>query len=163
MKCLLVVDIQERFIKGSHAYEENRFIKTVNHAIDTFRKTGDLIVYVHHIKGDVTPGTPGWEYDTRILKRDSDPCVWKTKGNAFDGTNLRKILDEKNVTEVTVCGLVTQNCIRSTCMGCIEEGYKTYLVKNGTTNWLKFPQKTIDDVEAELRKLGVVILSYQPT
>jgi len=156
MKALLVVDIQERFIKGSGAYEEDRFIKTVNHAIDTFRKAGDLVVYVHHIKGDVAPGTPGWEYDTRIHKDDCAPIVWKTKGNAFDGTDLREILHAKNVTAIAVCGLVTQNCIRSTCIGAIDEGYKTYLLKNGTTNWLKYPQKTIDDVEAELDKLGVV-------
>ncbi len=159
MKALLVVDIQQRFIKDSNAYEEERFIKTVNHAIDVFRSAGDLIVYVHHIKSDVAPGTPGWEYDARVHKEDSDPIVWKTKGNAFEGTNLRTILNEKNVTEITVCGLVTQNCIRSTCIGCIEEGYKTYLIKNGTTNWTDDPQKTIDDVEAELKSLGVVIIN----
>jgi nicotinamidase-related amidase len=156
MKALLVVDIQTRFIKGSNAYEEERFIKTVNHAIDTFRVAGDLIVYVHHIKGDIAPGTPGWEFDERIHMEDDVPIVWKTKGNAFDGTNLREILDEHDIEDVTVCGLVTQNCIRSTCIGSIEKGYKTYLIKNGTTNWQKHPQKIIDDVEVELKELGVV-------
>jgi nicotinamidase-related amidase len=159
MKALLVVDIQERFIKGSRAYEEERFIKTVNHAIDVFRSAGDLIVYVHHIKSDVAPGAPGWEFDERIHMKEGAPFVWKTKGNAFDGTNLREILDENNVTEITVCGLVTQNCIRSTCIACVEEGYKTLLVKNGTTNWTDDPQKTIDDVEAELKTLGIEIIN----
>jgi nicotinamidase-related amidase len=158
MKALLVVDIQTRFIKGSNAYEEDRFIQTVNHAIEMFRKNGDLIVYVHHIKGDVAPNTSGWEFDPRILKKESDPTVWKTKGNAFEGTDLREILDKHDIDELTVCGLVTQNCIRSTCIGCIEEGYRTHLVKNGTTNWLKHPQKTIDDVEAELTELGVTLV-----
>ncbi len=156
MKALLVVDIQERFIKGSNAYEEERFIKTVNHAIDTFRKADDLIVYIHHIKGDIAPGTPGWEYDERVHMEEGASYVWKTKGNAFDGTNLREILDEHDIDEITVCGLVTQNCIRSTCIGAMDEGYKTKLVKHGTTNWTSEPQKTIDEVEAELKELGVV-------
>ena len=160
MKALLVVDIQTRFIKGSGAYEEERFIKTVNHAIDTYRKAGNLIVYVHHIKGDVAPGTPGWEFDERVHMNACDPKVWKTKGNAFDGTDLREILDEKNVTDITICGLVTQNCIRSTCIGAVNEGFKTKLIKYGTTNWTENPQKTIDDVEAELKELGVAI-GYQ--
>ncbi|MCK4530078.1 MAG: isochorismatase family protein [Candidatus Marinimicrobia bacterium] len=160
MKALLVIDIQERFIKGSRAYEEKRFIKTVNYAIDVFRSTGDLIVYVHHIKSDVAPGTPGWEFDDRVHMKDGAPFVWKTEGNAFEGTNLKEILNEKNVTEITVCGLVTQNCIRSTCIGCIEEGYKTYLIKNGTTNWTDDPQKTIDNVEAELKEIGVVLTKF---
>ncbi|MEA3392238.1 MAG: isochorismatase family protein [Candidatus Marinimicrobia bacterium] len=159
MKALLVVDIQTRFIKGSQAYEEKRFIKTVNYSIDTFREAGDLIVYVHHIKSDVAPGTPGWEFDDRIHMENGAPFVWKTKGNAFDGTDLREILDEKNVTEITVCGLVTQNCIRSTCIGCIEEGYKTRLIKNGTTTWTDDPRKTINDVEAELTSLGIAIIN----
>ncbi|RKY55736.1 MAG: hypothetical protein DRP93_02805 [Candidatus Neomarinimicrobiota bacterium] len=160
MKALLVVDIQERFIKGSGAYEEERFIKTVNYAIDTFRKAGDLIVYVHHIKGDIAPGTPGWEYDERIHMEKSAPIVWKTTGNAFDGTNLCEILDKYDVDEVTVCGLVTQNCIRSTCIGAIDKGYKTQLIKYGTTNWTGDPQKTIDDVEAELKEIGVVLTKF---
>jgi len=157
MKALLVVDIQTRFIKGSGAYEEERFIKTVNRTINTFRKNKDLIVYVHHIKGDVAPGTPGWEFDERVLMDNGVPLVWKTKGNAFDGTNLKSILDKHDIDDVTVCGLVTQNCIRSTCIGCVEEKYKTHLIKYGTTNWTKHPQKTIDEVEAELKELGVNI------
>lgn len=158
MKALLVVDIQTRYIKGSNAYQEDRFIQTVNRAIETFRTNGDLIVYVHHIKGDVAPNTPGWEFDTRILKNESDPNVWKTKGNAFDGTDLREILDKHDIDEISVCGLVTPNCIRSTCIGSIEEGYTTYLIKHGTTNWHKNPKKTIDDVEAELVGRGVKLI-----
>ena len=158
MKALLVVDIQGKFIKGKYAYEEERFIKTVNHTIDTFRKTGKLIVFVHHLDKNIAPLTPGWEFDERIHIKSDDPKVWKRKGNAFDGTDLRKILNDHNIDDVTVCGLVTQNCIRSTCIGCIEEGYKTHLIKYGTTNWTKNPQKTIDDVEAELIELGVTLI-----
>ncbi len=157
MKALLVVDIQTQFIKGSHAYEEERFIKTVNHTIDTFRKAGNLIVFVHHLDKNTAPETPGWEYDERIHMNDTDPKVWKRKGNAFEGTDLREILDKHDINELTVCGLVTQNCIRSTAIGCIEEGYTTRLVKYGTTNWTDDPQKTIDDVEKELRKIGIEI------
>ena len=158
MKALLVVDIQGKFIKGKKAYEEERFIETVNHTIDMFRKAGNLIVYVHHIDKNIAPDTPGWEFDKRIHFQENAPKVWKRKGNAFEGTNLREILDKHNINDVTVCGLVTQNCIRSTCIGCAEEGYTTYLIKNGTTNWTDDPQKTIADVEAELIERGVILL-----
>lgn len=161
MKALLVIDIQERFMTESPAYEEKRFISIVNKAIKVFRKNKDLIVYVHHLEGDVKPGAAGWGFDPRILKKDSDPCVWKTKGSAFDGTDLRAILDRHNINEITICGLVTQNCIRSSAIGSIEEGYKTYLIKNGTTNWAENPQETIDRVETELEKLGVKILEVK--
>ncbi|MCF7832123.1 MAG: isochorismatase family protein [Candidatus Marinimicrobia bacterium] len=158
MKALLVVDIQGKFIKGKHAYKEERFIKTVNHTIEAFRKAGNLIVFVHHLDKNIAPETPGWEYDERIHINEKDPKVWKRKGNAFEGTDLREILDKHDIDELTVCGLVTPNCIRSTCIGSIEEGYKTHLVKHGTTNWHKHPQKTIDDVEAELTELGVTLV-----
>lgn len=159
MKALLVIDIQERFMKKNHAFEEERFISIVNKAIKIFRERNDLIVYVHHLENNVKPGTDGWGFDPRILKNDSDPCVWKTKGNAFEGTDLRKILDAHKIDELTICGLVTQNCIRSSAIACVQEGYTTQLIKKGTTNWTDRPQKTIDDVEKELLALGVKILA----
>mgnify|MGYP000625064381 CR=1 FL=1 len=157
MKALLVIDIQTRFIKDANAFEEERFIKVVNSSIEVFQKKGDLVIYVHHLKGDVLPGTPGWEFDERIIMDNKAPFIWKSKGNAFDGTELKSILDKHKIKEITLCGLVTQNCIRSTGIGCVEEGYKTILLKNGTTNWTDNPQKTIDEVERELESLGVII------
>ncbi|MFA6617633.1 MAG: isochorismatase family cysteine hydrolase [Candidatus Neomarinimicrobiota bacterium] len=161
MKALLVIDIQERFMKESPAYEEERFISVVNKAIKFFRKNEDLIVYVHHLEGGVKPNTAGWGFDPRILKNESDPCVWKTKGSAFDGTDLRKILDKHKIDEITICGLVTQNCIRSSAIGSIEEGFKTNLIKKGTTNWAENPQETIDRVEAELEGLGLKLVELK--
>ena len=157
MKALLVVDIQKAYLHGKNAYEEERFIKTVNQTIDRFRQNGDLVVRVHHTSPSVQPGTPGWEFDERIKVLDSDPYVAKTKGNAFNGTDLRGILDRDNIDDVTICGLVTQNCIRSTCIGSIDEGYTTRLVRKGTTTWTKDPETTIKEVKAELIALGVIL------
>ena len=157
MKALLVVDIQKAYLHGKNAYEEERFIKTVNRTIDRFRKNGDLVVRVHHTSPAAQPGTPGWEFDERIKILESDPHIEKKRGNAFDGTDLRGILDRHNIEDVTVCGLVTQNCIRSTCIGSIDEGYTTRLIKKGTTNWTDDPENTIKEVEAEMIALGVIL------
>ena len=158
MKALLVVDIHGRFTKGKKVYEEKRFIETVNRAIETFRQAGDLIVQVHHLNEDTAPGTPGWEFDPRIQLTEDDPIVYKRKGSAFNGTSLHEILDKHTIDEVIVCGLATQYCIRSTCIGSVKEGYQTRLLKNGTTNWAANPQHTLDRVEAELADLGVVLV-----
>ena len=157
MKALLVVDIQSGLLRKNKVHQEALFINTVNAAVETYRKNGDLIVYIQHNNKNLIYGKPDWEIDDRILKNDDDIVIQKFHGNAFIDTDLRKILDANEIDEVTVCGMVTHACVRATSLGCIEEGYTTRLLKHGHTNWQTDPEQTIRDVEGELWGVGVII------
>lgn len=157
MKALLVVDIQAGLLANNKVYEEDLFLETVNNKIKEFQESGDLIVYIQHNNKNLIYGKPDWQIDKRILKRDEDIVIQKFHGNAFIDTDLRKVFNANNIDEVTVCGLVTHACVRATCHGCIDEGYKTILLKNGHSNWQPNPEQTIRDVEGELWGMGVII------
>jgi len=159
MKALLVVDIQAGLLKKNDVFEEELFLQTVNEKIKTFQKNKELIVYIQHNNKNLIYGKSDWEIDKRILKKDDDIVIQKFHGNAFMDTDLRKILDANNIDEITVCGLVTHACVRATCLGCVKEGYKTKLLKDGHSNWQSDPEQTIKDVEAELWGVGVTVES----
>jgi len=51
-------------------------------------------------------------------------CQYKSDFDAFDGTNLDKMLQARGIEEVEVCGLFTEWCIDATVKSAINHGYK---------------------------------------
>jgi nicotinamidase-related amidase len=47
-------------------------------------------------------------------------------------------------------GLASHGCVKATCYGGIEEGFKTSLLKNGHTNWNKDAEIKISQTEKEV-------------
>ena len=47
MKALLIIDIQNGLTKRK-LYNFPLFVQTINHSINTFRETKDLIIFVQH-------------------------------------------------------------------------------------------------------------------
>ena len=137
MKALLVVDIQNALTEKKGVYQISTVIDNVNDAIKKYREKGYLIVFVQHNNIQLKNGTAKWAIDSRLYKTNDDLVVQKSRGNAFNKTDLETILRKNNVEEILVCGMVTHGCVRATCKGGLACGFKTALLKNGHTNWNK--------------------------
>ncbi|GAF99431.1 unnamed protein product, partial [marine sediment metagenome] len=116
MKALLLVDIQEGLTKRKNLYNASCFIETVNYAISRYRKLGNLVIFIQHNNKQLIYGESDWEIDKRIDKRNEDITLQKQHGNAFEKTELKSILENENIKEILVCGLVSHGCIKLTCM-----------------------------------------------
>ena len=158
MKALLLVDIQEGLTKRKNLYNASCFIKTVNYAISRYRELGNLVIFIQHNNKQLIFGESNWEIDKRIDKRNEDITLQKQHGNAFEKTELKSILENESIKEILVCGLVSHGCVKSTCMGGLNQGFRTNLLANGHTNWNKDAEIIISSTELELRQLGVKII-----
>ena len=158
MKALLVVDIQNALTEKKGVYQISSVIDNVNDAIKKYREKGYLIVFVQHNNIQLKSGTERWLIDNRLDRTDNDLTVQKSRGNAFNKTDLETTLRKNNIEEILVCGLVTHGCIRATCKGGLACGFKTVLLKNGHTNWNKNASEKIRSVETELEQKGAILL-----
>ena len=161
MKALLIVDVQEGLTKKNELYNDSLFIDTVDYAVKKCRMKGQLVVFIQHNNEQLLNGTNDWEIDKRITKQEGDVLLQKQHGNAFEKTNLRSILVNKGISEIIVCGLVTHGCIKATCIGGLQEGFKVSLLKNGHTNWSNNAATRITSVEAELAQMGINLIDKQ--
>ncbi len=158
-KALLVIDIQKGLTNNKKLYNDIQFIDTVNFAIEKFRQSDtNMVIFVQHINKLLIEGSPDWEVDERINKKENDYVVQKRYGNAFKKTELKDILKKFQVDEIFACGLVSHGCVKATCIGGLKQGFKVSLLKNGHTNWDKNAEKKIVKVNSQLSKLGVEIL-----
>jgi nicotinamidase-related amidase len=158
MKAILIIDIQSGLTTRKTLHNELNFIETVNSALEKIRNTENVVIFVQHNNKQLIKGGKDWEIDCRLARNREDITLQKQHGNAFKETDLKLILDSKNVKEIIVCGLVSHGCVKSTCIGGLNNGFITNLLKNGHTNWNKDAEIKISETELDLEKNGVKLI-----
>ncbi|MCK5147805.1 isochorismatase family protein [bacterium] len=159
MKALLIVDVQNGLTKKKTLYNESCFLETINAAIKEYHDLGYPVIFVQHNNKALKFGTSDWKINNQLYRKKEDIVLHKQHGNAFLKTDLKFILDNKKIKEITVCGLVSHGCVKATCIGGLNERDTINLLKNGHTNWNKEATRKIDSTEKELNQIGIKIVS----
>jgi nicotinamidase/pyrazinamidase len=63
-----------------------------------------------------------------IITKGSDPG--RDAYSGFQGTELAKILREKGVNRVVVCGIATDYCVRATAHDALQEGFQVLVLED---------------------------------
>jgi len=150
MKALILIDLQNGLTKNRTLFNEKLFFDTINNAVRNYRDSGSKIIFVQHNNKQLKYNSFDWQIDERIDKQEIDIVVQKKHGNAFQKTDLKQILLDNKIKTITIGGLVSHGCVKSTCLGGLSEGFEILLLKNGHTNWNKDAEINIKDTENEL-------------
>ncbi|MEU8116023.1 isochorismatase family protein [Micromonospora sp. NPDC048947] len=161
---LVVIDVQESFRQRPiWAYGSNPdMISQVDRLVTAARDRGDLVVWVLHSE----PGTGGL-FDPALgyvrlidglVPADGEPTLVKTAHNAFTTTNLQQLLTQAGITDLTVCGIRTEQCVETTARVGADLGYRMTVVTDAT---LTFPiphrdlpeTATVEEILADPRTL----------
>jgi nicotinamidase-related amidase len=132
-KALLLIDLQNDYFPGGlfPLWNADETLVQVERAIARARELGVAVIHVQHIAdpaGGLAPffnqGTQGAEIHPRILAAAPDaPVVIKHFADSFVGTMLQATLSKLDVTELLVCGMMTQNCVTHTAISKAAEKY----------------------------------------
>jgi len=136
---------------------KNDLIVIINNAIKHFRDKSNLIIFVQHNNKHLVYSTKEWELFPGLDYREEDIVIQKEHGDAFENTELLEILESKNISEVSICGLVSNGCIKATCIGGLNRKLKIKLIKNGHSNWNKKAKEIIDQINNEMKEKEIMI------
>jgi len=146
---LIVVDMQSFFLdKKSRAFIPSSpcIIPNINSIISAFRKQKLPIIFSYHaLAENEEPGImekwwgnllkvddPLAFIDPAIDRKEDDIVLRKNRYSAFVGTDLDKILKEKNVDTVVIIGVMTHLCCESTARDAFMKDYVVYFVVDAT-------------------------------
>jgi nicotinamidase-related amidase len=129
---LLVIDIQNAFLPMIPEQEKLIAMEYINGLIDLFRKNGYPVIGVYQFSEEygVKPGTPGFEFPETVKVLPTDPKVVKNYGDAFNKTDLDKVLKDSGSNTLFLCGLSAVGCVLATKTGAENHDYKAFMVKN---------------------------------
>ena len=96
----------------------------------------------------------------RIFQKGTDPGVDSYSGFFDNGhrhaTGMVEWLKGRGVTEVYVCGLATDYCVKFTALDAVAAGFKTHLVEDASRG-VNLRPDDVKDAIAEMKQAGVVI------
>jgi len=128
---LIVIDLQTAFMSIVPEREKNIAFHYVNGLIDLFRANLFPVIRVYHKSEEYgpNPGTPEFEYASEIKINAEDPKIIKTYADAFNKTDLDKILKENACNTLFLCGFSAVGCVLSSWIGAKNHDYKAFMAK----------------------------------
>ena len=142
-KALLVIDLQnDYFPKGKFPlWNTEVTLGNIERAIDMAKAKSVVVVHIQHIANPdmglapfFNEGTEGAEIHPSILAAAPDaPIVVKEFADSFVNTNLEDTLSERRITDLLVCGMMTQNCVTHTAISKSAEKYNVCVLPDCCT------------------------------
>lgn len=142
-KALLVIDLQNDYFPGGlfPLWNTDAVLSNVREAIRLAQSTGVDVIHIQHIANPsmgpapfFNKGTEGAAIHRDILAAAPDaPVVIKEFADSFFQTNLDQLLGERGVTEILVCGMMTQNCVTHTAISRSADKYRVSLLADCCT------------------------------
>lgn len=132
-KALVVIDVQnDYFPEGKFPlWNTGETLTNTVRAIEQAQKKGVPVILVQHVADasrGIAPffngGTEGVELHRDIrAAAAAAPVVVKAFADSFHQTGLEEVLDRLGVTELLICGMMTQNCVTHTAISKAADKY----------------------------------------
>lgn len=129
---LLVVDVQKDVM--GEAWRSDVVVARIAGLVERARAADAPVVWVQHDDEGMPVGSAVWQIVDELVPADDERMVRKQYGDAFEGTDLERVLDDLEVGRLVVAGAETDACIRSTIHGAFARGYDTILVGDAHTS-----------------------------
>ena len=139
-KALLVIDLQNDYFPGGKfpLWNTEVVLQNIEQAIAKANAQGIPVIYIQHVAKGVAPffneGTPGAEIHPRILAAaPKAPVIVKEFADSFEKTTLEETLAKLGVTDLLVCGMMTQDCVTHTAISKVAEKYNVTILPDCCT------------------------------
>ncbi len=134
---LVLIDIQNDYFEGGR-WPVDRMREVAGNAarlLDRARSNGETVIHVRHeIPSDEAPffrpGSPGAEIHPSVAPKEGEPVILKHRPNGFHETSLRQNLEAAGITDVVICGAMSQMCIDATARAAVDSGYAVTVIED---------------------------------
>jgi nicotinamidase-related amidase len=128
---LIVIDVQVNVVKDAYLRDEK--VANIAAAVAKARAASVPVIWVRHSAEDLPIGSDAWQIAPELIPFDGEPIIEKRYRSSFIETNLDEVLAELKVSLLYICGAETNNCVRHTAMGALDNGYDIVLLEDAHT------------------------------
>jgi nicotinamidase-related amidase len=128
---LVVIDVQNKFLPYM-ASEKEKALELINWSIAVARQYDIPVIRVYHTDPSwgPKPGTDEFEFPKSVAIRETDAKVVKNFPDGFKKTDLEKVLQEKGVNTLFLCGLSATGCVLATYHGAMDMDYDVFMLQD---------------------------------
>lgn len=157
---LLVIDVQQGlFEQANPIYKADEVLRNINKLIDQARNAGAPVIFIQHSSNEgLVRGSARWQLHPQIKPFAGEAIIHKRHGNSFQETNLAEVLQKDNVTDLVITGLVTHGCVKATCLGALELGYRVTLASDAHSSYSKQAAELIEGLNQKMAAKKAVVM-----
>ncbi len=165
-RAIIVIDLQNEYwptgklpLHGIDAAAAN-----ATRVIAYGREAGDLVVNVRHEMPGApffVPGSDGVEINAAVTPRADEPVITKSFPNAFRETDLKSLLEGKDIEECVVVGAMSHMCVDATVRAANDLGYRTVTVHDAcATRELEFEGTLVPADKVHAAQMAALAFFY---
>lgn len=134
---LLIIDMQRGMSSPAAGKRNNPQAESnIGLLLAAWREAKATVVHVRHVSRTLGspfwPGQAGVEFQEQLAPLPSEHVVEKNVPDAFVNTGLERWLHNRNITELLIVGVSTNNSVEATARSAGNLGFKTQVVSDGT-------------------------------
>ena len=134
-QALVIIDLQNDYFPGGKftlVGTEAAADKAAK-LVARFRARKAPVIHVRHESTEpnpsfFSPGSAGAEINAVVKNRDDEPVITKHQINAFQNTDLKRILDERGITDLVIVGAMSHMCVDGVTRAAVDFGYATTVI-----------------------------------
>lgn len=147
---LLIIDMQKYFLEStSHAYIPSAevILPGVKELISIYSKKNLPVIFTLHSNTEENAYVMG-KWWPKLLREGSPEShlpaeldlpggilIEKNQYDAFYNTNLEQILHGKNISQIVICGVMTNICCETTARSAFVRGFEVFFCVDGTATY----------------------------
>ena len=144
--CLIIIDMQNDFLERLDDDTRATLIVNTNSLIEIFRASSCPVIWVQQLLSPdlsdapllmrdrqvsvVIDGTPGARIHSDLARHKEDKVVTKKRYSAFFETDLERILNDLDPEQITLAGVNTHACVRSTAIDAYQRDMRILLASD---------------------------------
>jgi nicotinamidase-related amidase len=159
-KALLVIDIQMGLFEYSNpVHNEEQLLANINSLIEKARENDIPVIFIQHENDTLfIRDSDAWQLHPEIKPLSTEKIIHKAFRDAFFKTELKLELEQLQVGELLITGLVSEGCVKATATGALERGYKVVLVSDGHSSCSTNPHLKVKKWNKTLSERGAVLV-----
>lgn len=118
---LVIVDMQNFFLKNSINKDVDSVINNQRKVIDFFNKNNSPIVFLEY---QDEKNSRGCVLPVLSKKAKNKYTIKKLSNGGFTNTDLNKILKDLKIKKIVLVGINANGCVQDTAIGAIRRGYE---------------------------------------
>ncbi|MCL1937441.1 MAG: cysteine hydrolase [Candidatus Azobacteroides sp.] len=134
-KALIIIDIQNDYFEGGANPLSRSLEASINAKmlLKNFREKSLPVIHVQHFSrgADSTffiPNTKGVEIHENVMPMSGEKVIAKNYPNSFRETELLNYLKSNPITDLVICGMMTQMCVDATTRAAKDFGFTCVVI-----------------------------------
>jgi len=134
---LIIIDIQNDYFENGTMplVDPDRAAENAKLLLERFRSNDLPVIFIQHIATRATatfflPGTKGAEIHSTVLPLENEKVIVKHYPNSFRETDLLDYLNQNQITDLVICGMMTHMCVDATTRAAKDLGFNITLISD---------------------------------